>query len=107
MSAILRGNNSKNNNFTILDSHIYDMKFHINTDPADLIPTLDAIDSQMLEAEEQYQFEIIQLKADSPNCTFSTWSLCNISYVKKSFVSIAIANKKFFHYACATLNSIC
>ena len=48
------------------------MKFHISTDPVDLIPTLDAIDSQMLEAEEQYQFEIIQLKADSPNCTFST-----------------------------------
>ena len=48
------------------------MKFHIDTDPANLIPTLEAIDKQMLEAEEQNQFEIIKLKADSPNCTFST-----------------------------------
>ena len=44
----------------------------LNTDPANLIPTLEAIDKQMLEAEEQNQFEIIKLKADSPNCTFST-----------------------------------
>ena len=87
MSASVRGNNSKNTGYTILDGHIYDMKFHIDTNPADLIPTLDAIDSQMLEAEEQYQFEIIQLKADSPNCTFSTWSLCNISYVKKANIT--------------------
>jgi len=48
------------------------MKFHIDTSPEDLIPTLEAIDKQMLEAEEQNQFEIIKLKADSPNCTFST-----------------------------------
>ena len=48
------------------------MKFVINTDPSDLIPTLEAIDNQMLEAEEQNQFEIIKLQADSPNCTFST-----------------------------------
>lgn len=71
----------KNNSFTILDGHIYDMKFHINTNPVDLIPALDAIDSQMLEAEEQSQFEIIRLIAESPNCTFSTWNLCNKSYV--------------------------
>ena len=55
-----------------LDGNICDMKFHIDTSPADLIPTLEAIDEQMLEAEEQNQFEIIKLKADSPNCTFST-----------------------------------
>ena len=55
-----------------LDGNICDMKFHIDTSPADLIPTLEAIDKQMLEAEEQNQFEIIKLKADSPNCTFST-----------------------------------
>ena len=48
------------------------MKFLINTDPSDLIPTLEAIDKQMLEAEEQNQFQIIRLQADSPNCTFST-----------------------------------
>ena len=48
------------------------MMFHIDTSPEDLIPTLEAIDKQMLEAEEQNQFEIIKLKADSPNCTFST-----------------------------------
>lgn len=48
------------------------MKFLINTSPADLIPTLNAIDHQMLEAEEQNQFEIIKLQADSPNCSFST-----------------------------------
>ena len=54
------------------DGSICDMKFHIDTDPANLIPTLEAIDKQMLEAEEQNQFEIIKLKADSPNCTFST-----------------------------------
>ena len=54
------------------DGIISDMKFLINTDPSDLIPTLEAIDKQMLEAEEQNQFEIIKLQADSPNCTFST-----------------------------------
>ena len=57
---------------TFLDGNISDMKFHIDTSPADLIPTLEAIDKQMLEAEEQNQFEIIKLKADSPNCTFLT-----------------------------------
>ena len=56
----------------VLDGNICDMKFHIDTSPADLIPTLEAIDKEMLEAEEQNQFEIIKLKADSPNCTFST-----------------------------------
>ena len=48
------------------------MKFHIDTDPTILIPTLEAIDNQMLEAEKNNEFEILKLQADSPNCTFST-----------------------------------
>lgn len=48
------------------------MQFVVNTAPAYVISMLDAIDKHMLERENENDFEILKLQADSPNCTFST-----------------------------------
>ena len=61
-------------NFTCIleEEDVRHVKFQIDTDPDNLIPTLEAIDKNMIEREEQNQFQIIKLEAQSPNCTFST-----------------------------------
>ena len=56
--------------FYILRENIHNVQFQIDASYVNLVPTLDAIDEEMTNAEDQNHFEIIRLQAETKNVSF-------------------------------------
>ena len=54
----------------ISDGNIHNVQFQIDASHVNLIPTLDAIDEEMTNAEEQNHFEINRIQAETTNVSF-------------------------------------
>lgn len=54
----------------ILRENIHNVQFQIDASYVNLVPTLDAIDEEMTNAEDQNHFEIIRLQAETKNVSF-------------------------------------